>query len=107
MSQISKGHLALISLGLLATASPFEGAAATQESTPGVSPAARWLQLAPPQRLAQRLDTSKLSTSPKFEKLDVPTKSKSNLTPPNPNKIDQTTNVKLVAVSDPKFGELK
>jgi hypothetical protein len=118
MSQNLKGHLALISVGLLAATSPSEGATATQEGAPTISPAARWLQLAPPQRLA--LDTLKLGTGPKIEKLDIPAKlpnpstetnkqPKSNLTPPSPNdkQIDQTTNVKLVAVHDVNFGDLK
>jgi hypothetical protein len=128
MSQIVKGHLALIGLGLLAAVSPSNEAAATSEDVSSISPAARWLQLAPPLRLAQRLDTLKLDTAPKLEKfdkneklntlklnpgidkLDVPTKgsTKSDLTPPDPNKksLDQTTNVKLVAVKDPNFGDL-
>ncbi|HEY4404450.1 MAG TPA: hypothetical protein VGN55_07320 [Xanthobacteraceae bacterium] len=128
MSQGFKGQLALISFGLLAATSSSDGAAAIPQDVSTISPAARWLQLDPPLRLAQRLDTLKLDTAPKLEKfdkneklntlklgpgtdkLDVPTKgsTKSELTPPDPNKktIDQTTNVHLVVVQDPKFGDL-
>jgi len=123
MSRKLNGHLAVISLGLLAATAPFDRAAATQDGPPTVSPAARWLQLA--------IDTTpKTTPAPKVKKLDLPkpdlpkqrtgaapagpsekTKppKKTDLTPPDPNKkpVDQTTNVKLVTVQDPKFGPVK
>jgi len=123
MSRKLNGHLAVISLGLLAATAPFDRAAATQDGPPTVSPAARWLQLA--------IDTTpKTTPAPKVKKLDLPkpalpkqrtgaapagpsekTKPTKNtdLTPPDPNKkpVDQTTNVKLVTVQDPKFGPVK
>ncbi|MEA3021174.1 MAG: hypothetical protein QOK01_26 [Alphaproteobacteria bacterium] len=51
MSRILNGHLTLASLGLLAAAAPFDRAAATPGDAPAISPAARWLQFVPPQRL--------------------------------------------------------
>ena len=123
MSRKLNGHLAVISLGLLAAAAPFDRAAATQDGPPTVSPAARWLQLA--------IDTTpKTTPAPKVKKLDLPKPAlpkqrtgaapagpsektkppkKTDLTPPDPNKkpVDQTTNVKLVTVQDPKFGPVK
>jgi hypothetical protein len=112
MSRKLNGHLAVISLGLLAATAPFDGAAATQDGPPTVSPAARWLQLA--------IDTTpKTTPPPKTKRIDLPSQtlpkqgapagpSKSNLTPPDPNKkpVDQNT-AKLVPVQDPKFGPLK
>jgi hypothetical protein len=117
MPQNLKGHLALISLGLLAAASPFDGAAATQEGTSLVSPLARRLQLAPPQQLA--LDTLKLGTAPKIEKLDIPKQdlpkqpgpSSQTSKPPakldNADKASISSNANVVVFNDPKFGELK
>jgi len=123
MSRKLNGHLAVISLGLLAATAPFDRAAATQDGPPTVSPAARWLQLA--------IDTTpKTTPAPKVKKLDLPKPAlpkqrtgaapagpsektkppkKTDLTPPDPNKkpVDQTTNVKLVTVQDPKFGRVK
>jgi len=123
MSRKLNGHLAVISLGLLAATAPFDRAAATQDGPPTVSPAARWLQLA--------IDTTpKTTPAPKVKKLDLPKPAlpkqrtgaapagpsektkppkKTDLTPPDPNKkpVDQTTNVKLVTVQDPKFGPVK
>jgi hypothetical protein len=110
MSRILNGHLALASLGLLAAAAPFDRAAATPGDAPAISPAARWLQFAPPQRLAQTLektDTRKLA--PKIEKTDTPTRgssTKSNLTPPGPKDPVNPGAMKLVVVQDPKFGAL-
>jgi hypothetical protein len=113
MSQVLKGHVALISLGLLAATSPADAAAATQDEALVVSPTARWLQLA--------MDQPKPTPMPKMERLDLPKRDlpkqtgapagpskKTDLTPPDPNKkpVDQTTNVKLVTVQDPKFGSL-
>jgi hypothetical protein len=113
MSRILNGHLALASLGLLAAAAPFDRAAATPGDAPAISPAARWLQFAPPQRLAQKLEkTDKLDTrklAPKIEKLDAPTRgssTKSNLTPPGPKDSVNPRTMKLVVVQDPKFGAL-
>jgi hypothetical protein len=123
MSRKLNGHLAVVSLGLLAATAPFDRAAATQDGPPTVSPAARWLQLAIDQ-------TPKTTPAPKVKKLDVPKRNpprqptagapavpsektnppkKTDLTPPDPNKkpVDQTTNVKLVAVTDQKFGPLR
>jgi hypothetical protein len=117
MPQNLKGHLALISLWLLAAASPFDGAAATQEGTSLVSPLARRLQLAPPQQLA--LDTLKLGTAPKIEKLDIPKQdlpkqpgpSSQTSKPPakldNADKASISSNANVVVFNDPKFGELK
>jgi len=123
MSRKLNGHLAVISLGLLAATAPFDRAAATQDGPPTVSPAARWLQLA--------IDTTpKTTPAPKVKKLDLPKPAlpkqrtgaapagpsektkppkKTDLTPPDPNKkpVDQTTNVKLVTVQYPKFGPVK
>jgi len=123
MSRKLNGHLAVVGLGLLATTAPFDRAAATQDGPPTVSPAARWLQLA--------IDTTPTTApAPKVKKLDLPKPDlpkqrtgaapagpsektnppkKTDLTPPDPNQkpVDQTTNVKLVAVTDPKFGSLK
>jgi hypothetical protein len=129
MSRKFNGHLALISLGLLAATSPVEAGVTTQDATPAISPAARWLQLA--------IDTTpKTTPPPKIKKIDLPRQKtvpkqgaaggppqqtvpkqgapagpskKSDLTPPDPSKkpVDQTNNVKLVPVQDPKFGSLK
>jgi hypothetical protein len=117
MSRMLNGHLALVSLGLLAATAPFDRAAATQDGPPTVSPAARWLQLAidttpqtTPKPKAVRRDqqTQGLPKQPQGGAPAAPSK-KSDLTPPDPNKksVDQTNNVKLVPVKDPKFGPLK
>src|SRR5205085_12580133 len=62
MSQHLRGHLALIGMGLL-TAGPSVAATPADPTDLAVSPTARWLQLAPAQQLAQRLDNSKLGTT--------------------------------------------
>jgi hypothetical protein len=114
MSRKLNGHLAVVSLGLLATTAPFERAAATQDGPRTVSPAARWLQLAiettpkttlPPK--IKKIDLPRQKTVPKQGAAGAPPK-KTDLTPPDPNKksVDQTNNVKLVPVKDPKFGPL-
>ena len=121
MSRKFNGHLALISLGLLAATAPVEAGVTTQDAVPAISPAARWLQLAidttpkttPPPKI-KSIDLPRQKTVPKQGAAPGPSEKtrpskKSDLTPPDPSKkpVDQTTNVKLVAVNDPKFGPLK
>src|SRR5712671_813443 len=127
MSRKFNGHLALISLGLLAATAPVEAGVTTQDAAPAISPAARWLQLAiettpkttPPPKI-KKIDLPRQKTVPKQGAAAGPPKTvakqgapagpskKTDLTPPDPNKkpVDQTTNVKLVPVQDPKFGSL-
>jgi hypothetical protein len=128
MSRKFNGHLALISLGLLAGTAPVEAVVTTQDAAPAISPAARWLQLAiettpkttPPPKI-KKIDLPRQKTLPKQGAAAEPPKTvpkqgapagpskKTDLTPPDPNKkpVDQTNNVKLVEVKDPKFGTLK
>ncbi len=127
MSRKFNGHLALISLGLLAATAPVEAGVTTQDAAPAISPAARWLQLAiettpkttPPPKI-KKIDLPRQKTVPKQGAAAGPPKTlpkqgapagpskKTDLTPPDPTKkpVDMT-NVKLVAVKDPKFGPLK
>ena len=103
MSQIFRSHLTLLSLGLLATTAVPSGATTAQPETL-ISPPARGLLLAqniPPED----------KTNPKTKRNDVPmTDSKSKLTPPAPNQLDQkklNPKTNFVAVNDPKWGVVK
>lgn len=106
MSQIFRGHLALLSLGLLATTAAPSNANTAQPETV-ISPAARGLQLA--------ANTDPKNASPPT--IDLPKKqgapagpSKSGLTPPPPNQLDQkklNPKTNFVAFNDPQWGELK
>jgi hypothetical protein len=115
MSHFFKGHLTLVSLGLLAATSSAPAAAVTQADVRSVSPTAHRLQLA--------LESLKLSTMPKMEKLNLPhgdlpkqpqggapAGPSKKLTPPSPNQLSQKTlnpKTNFVAFNDPKYGLLQ